>query len=436
MSWKDKYFTYRLFRSSKRSGDKNAAQNLSEKGMAIILAVFTVVIISYLAVEISYESNVEYIVNANSIQRLKAYYAAKSAMQLSLLRIKIFSKIQSQFGDKIPPEQRHYLNMIWSMPFAWPPIIPTEASAVDKDLINDTAKESFMDSIYRADIIDEGSKIDITDLVSKSKFLRDSTRRLLKNIYDNKVKNDEVWARRHDDLRIDEVLNNVVDWMDSDTQGLNGNDERSYYSDLGSQDLPPNRAFRTPEELKMVKGMTDDLYDLYKDQITVYGMKGINPNLASKEILMSLDPSLTAEVVTEIIKRRGDPDLGGEYKDAADFWGFANSKGARVTDEIEKNSPLTFDAVYNFRIKAYGDYKNATREIDVVVFDLKKAAKSAAAQIKKEAAAAPGASPTPTPSPTPTSAGGGAVAGGGQSTDKAETPSKGPPRIVQWIEKN
>ncbi len=435
MNWKDKYFTYRLFRSSRNSDPLKKEQNLSEKGMAIILAVFTVVIISYLAVEISYESNVEYIVNSNSIQRLKAYYAAKSAMQMSLLRIKIFSKIQSQFGDKIPAEQKHYLNMIWSMPFAWPPIIPTAASTVDKDLINDTAKESFMDCIYRADITDEGSKIDITDLVSKSKFLRDSTRRLLKNIYDNKVKNDEDWARKHDGLRIEEVLNNIVDWMDSDTQGLNGNDERSYYADLGSQDLPPNRAFRTPEELKMVKGMTDDLYDLYKDQITVYGMKGINPNLASKEILMSLDPSLTTEVVTEIVKRRADPDLGGEYKDAADFWAFANSKGARVTDEIEKNSPLTFDAVYNFRIKAYGDYKNATREIDVVVFDLKKAAKSAATQIKKEAAAAaPAGSPTPTPSPTP--AGGGTIAGGGQGTDKAETPSKGPPRIVQWIEKN
>jgi general secretion pathway protein K len=68
----------------------------NQKGIALILAMFTIVIVSYLATEIAYETNVEYLVNAAAVQHVKAYYAARAGIELSLLRIKIYNQVTSQ----------------------------------------------------------------------------------------------------------------------------------------------------------------------------------------------------------------------------------------------------------------------------------------------------------------------------------------------------
>ena len=60
----------------------------NQKGVALMIAIFTVVIVLYLAMEILYETNIEYAVNAQAVHKVKAYYAAKSGYELSLLRIK------------------------------------------------------------------------------------------------------------------------------------------------------------------------------------------------------------------------------------------------------------------------------------------------------------------------------------------------------------
>jgi general secretion pathway protein K len=74
----------------------------------------------------------------------------------------------------------------------------------------------------------------------------------------------------------------------------------------------PNRPFKTMEELHMVAGMTDEIYEILTPQITLYGVKGINVNQAESDVLMSLfsnfDPEQAKEVVREILKRRNDPD--------------------------------------------------------------------------------------------------------------------------------
>ena len=80
---------------------KNLIFNPNQKGLALLLAMFTLTIVSFLAMELSYQTNVEYIVNSQSIQRLKAYYAARSGMELSLLRIKLYSQVQGQYAQML-----------------------------------------------------------------------------------------------------------------------------------------------------------------------------------------------------------------------------------------------------------------------------------------------------------------------------------------------
>lgn len=397
------------------------AQN--QKGMALMIAIFAVIVITYLVSEILYDTNVEYVVNSQAISRLKAYYAAKSGVSISLLRIKTFAKVQAQFGDKIPPQQKQLLDMIWSMPFAWPPKPPESVTTVDKELINDTIKESKMDATYLTTIADEGSRININMLNSPSKGLRDMTKDLLSQIFENRIKNDEEYARTHQDMPFQKIINNMIDWEDDDRVSLNGGDERSQFTNIKTEEqMPPNRWFRTVEEIKLIPGMTEEIFTQLKDQITVYGSVSVNPNYAPAGVLKAIDNTINDEVVSKILERRSNGEKGGPFKDANDFWSFVSQSGARVSDEVQKKLPLSFEQVFNFRIKSIGMYNNSTREIEAVVFDFSNVSQSLASSLQKEANQKAGFDP-------------GKPQDNNKPSNKPNEPlPKGPPRIVYFIE--
>lgn len=401
----------------------------NQKGVALMVAISCLMLIMYFAVEVSYDSSVEYIVNSGGFNRVKAYYAAKSGTQLSLLRIKIYQQAQSKLGAQLGNSP--LLNKIWQFPFAWPLPIPDELSAVDKDNFKKIFKESAMDASYMVTIEDEGSKIDLNDLNSPSKVLQETTRKQLLNVFEQKKLEDEEFARKYSNTRFDELINNIADWMSSKSQSLNGGDKRANYSALNQEGqtdyYPPNRGFRTLAELYMVPEMNDDFFDLLQPRVTIYGMKSINPNLATKEVLKSLDPGLTDEIVAEIIKRRDNPEEGPFKCDkdggSADFWDFVAQKGARLTGDPNQ-IPLTCDTVTTFKIRSTGEFAGSTREIIAIVMDINKAASKVKSYLDKEVKESGGGQ------------GNGQTQGQQKQTPEPKDPvPKGPPRIVFWNER-
>lgn len=396
----------------------------NQKGVALLLATFSLTLMLYLAMETQYDTQVEYTVNNAAVNQLKAYYAAKSGVELSLLRIKIYQQAKAQVANAgqaaagIAP----MLNLIWSFPFKWPPILPDDMNAVNKDEINASVKAATLDGGYFTTISDEGTKIDINDLASPSKALRDSTRKLLLQIFENEIQNETEWGKKNRDYRAEELIDDITDWVDSDRQMVKGGDESSRYESNDAEvRYPPNRQFRTIEELRLVHGMTDEIFELLEKRVTVYGAKSINPNTASSEVLQSIHPTITSEIAGAVIARRQDSSTGGPFRSPDDFWSFIGSRGARIEPEVVANTPILVDSTFNFRIKSVGDYGNSAKEIEAIVFDIPNSAKAIAELVKKEATPTPGVSPTPTPTQTT-----------GQQTQSA---TKGPPRIVYWFER-
>ncbi len=399
----------------------------NNRGMALIMAVTTVVLISWIAMEVSYDSLVEYNVNSASLNRLKAFYAARSGVELSLLRIKTYQQAQAQFGKQLG-SSADMLDEIWKFPFAWPVPIPPDLNAVDKDAINKAVKESVMDASYTVTIDDEGSKIDLNDLVSPSKALREAARRRLLQIFEGKSKTDEAFQKKYSGYRFDELINAIADWQSDKREGAGGSgDKRGIYRDY-PENYPPNRAFRTLQEVRLVPGMSEDFFEILEPAITIYGMKAINPNQTTKEVLKSMDAGITDEIADEIIKRRSDINLGGPFKNKDDFWGFVVQKGARLGDKAEE-TPLIFDKVFNFRIRSTGEYAGASRELNVVVMDLQNVATALSDYVEKEKQQQQNNNPNQNPQNNPAS--------GQQNPAQSQTPPlpKGPPRIVYWGER-
>ncbi|MFN7454107.1 MAG: general secretion pathway protein GspK [Pseudobdellovibrionaceae bacterium] len=362
----------------------------NQKGIALIFVMFTMVIAVYLVTEISYESNVEYIVNANAINRVKAYYAAKSAVDLSLLRIKIYSKINKQFGNQIPPQMQQYIEYIWSFPLLWPLPIDEDAFLVEKEAVKEALEASKMDASYRVAISDEGSKIDINDLGSPVKALRESSEKLIRGIFESRMLQDEEFAQKYRDYNFDELILQIKDWLDADTVSQVGGDESQFYPEASEDNIrfPPNRQFRTLDELRLIPKMNDEIFQLLKDQVTIFGNKGINPNNASVDLLRSLDPSINLEIATEVRKRVTNPAEGGPFRDANDFWQFLSSKGGNVSQETQTSLPLFFENAANFKIEATGTFGTTSRTLVAYVFDPQlvagKIANASARELKNE----------------------------------------------------
>lgn len=406
----------------------------NNRGIALLIAMFAMMLMMFIAVEVSYDANVEYVVASQQVAKLKAYYAAKAGMELSLLRINLYKQAVVGLGDKLGPA-RGMLDMIWSFPLGWPIVLPDGVSRVEKDQLGKIQKESLMDSIYQTAITAESGKVDLNDLASPVKGIREYATRQLLKIFETEIRNSDAFNNQYGGFKFEEVINNIADWVDEDQEGRNGGDEKSAYRDREGDDvnfLPPNMTFKTIEELHMVAGMKDDFYKLLAPQVTLYGIKGINVNFAPRELLESLDYSMDKKVVDAVIHRRSSPKDGGPFSSAEDFYGYIQQQGANRRAIEDLKIPILVDPELNFRISSIGISGKSKREIIAVVYDFNTVAERYSTLLNKEFPAngtPPPGSPPPSPPP------------GGSSSPTVEASGlkmkapKGRPRVVYWEER-
>jgi general secretion pathway protein K len=420
----------------------------SQAGVAIFLAITSVALIAFIAVELSYDTASEYLISSQEVQRLKSRYAAKAGVEISLLRLHIYQKVQKQFGAQLG-DKKAILDLIWSTPFIWPPMLPGEASAVDQSQLKDVIKDSLMEAKYLATIESESSKIDLTDLVSPSKGIAAYTKSTLVRLLENRLQVDDDWSKRNSNLRAEELVNNLIDWMDPDSVSLNSGDESGLYSNIEDGKLPPNQPFKTLDELHMVSGMNDEVFDFLAPLVTIYGVKGLQVNHADKHVLQGLSSRMTEETADEIIKRRSSPD--GPFQSEKEFFSFLESRGVNTKEIEDQRIPLVFDSEYNFRITSTGNFGRTSSEIVAIVYDFAKVKERLTAVLTKEkqdASTGQGTAGTTGSSTAGTTGGtadGGTTGGtGGTGGDTAgstggdqpnSTTQKGRPAVVYWMEK-
>ena len=411
---------------------KNKTKN--QRGVALLISLFAVTVLSFIAVELSYDVSIEYIISNKEYHRLKAYYAAKAGIEISRFRIFIYKQALAQFQGNLGGKQ-HLVDMIWNFPFVWPVVLPEAVGRVEREQIQGVMDESLMKDVqYTTQISSEGSKIDVNDLASASEVLRDLTKQQLLQIFEYSINEDDPFGRHLSESNTDhiEIINNIKDWVDEDQNSENGGDEGQSYVDMISDNdldirLPPNRPFRTLQEVKMVTGVSNQVYNFLKPHITVYGNKGINPNYANDYVLRALDQNITDEVISQIKERKNDP-LQGLFQDADDFYGFLDNF---IDTQALRNSkvPFYFDSEHNFMIKSTGVSSGVQKDIIAVVYDvdavasnLKKSMVSANPSPVASVAPSPGASPPTQPAQPASKQPAGGIA-----------PS-GPPTIVYWYE--
>jgi general secretion pathway protein K len=135
-----------------------------------------------------------------------------------------------------------------------------------------------------------------------------------------------------------EISNAVIDWLDkdaSDAETLPGGAESISYRDMEPPMRAANQAMVSVSELRLVKGISEEIYQAVKSYVTVYGNGSININTASATVLRTLNksglPPFSEVEVSDIISEREESGTGLE-----DLSGMP----ANLTTGIVSHSPV------------------------------------------------------------------------------------------------
>ncbi len=104
------------------------------------------------------------------------------------------------------------------------------------------------------------------------------------------------------------VVNAILDWRDKDDLIRIDGAEKSTYEAADLTYQPRNKVFQTIEELRLVFGITPELFEQLKPMITVYSkQKAVNLKMANRNVLLAAT-GLDMEIIDTYLNERINSD--------------------------------------------------------------------------------------------------------------------------------
>jgi len=303
----------------------------NRRGVALPMALSCIMIVSILVLEFSFSQQLSKTLAFNDYDMLKAEYLARSGLNISLLKLKIHSAAIKLLKDK-PEITNQIINIPIQYPFSDLLAGMTggseyseiegedeEEGGEEESEKENTGQEWFEGNFFAMVKPETGLNInhELSDEYLRGRDPENGKKIYEKNIekfykkitqsFDMKLESslegDEKFYSKYRDVRIDEIIYNIVDWVDKDSEGYRGGDEDVYYE----KQTPPYRSKNGPldtlDELLLIEGVTDDIYELFKEQYSVYseGVFLLEDIVRNPDMMKWLsDPELTDDSIQEI----------------------------------------------------------------------------------------------------------------------------------------
>jgi general secretion pathway protein K len=252
----------------------------AQRGIALIAVLFALTLLALFAAGLVRDTRTEILVSRNYLSAARAEAAADAAV------FRAISELADRRADTISPE----------------PL----ASEADGTQITVTTT-----------IEDEGGKIDLN---------RGHPNHLRALMFELGIENH---AR---------LADAIADFRDSDDNRRNDGAEWSEYRAAGLPYVAHNRPFRSLLELRLVLGITDEIFHLLQPYITVYSRRrGVDPRYALEMVLRAI-PGLDDSSIDALIEQRTDgqraslPTLKGAYIGRSNRRAFTVRAEARTSD--------------------------------------------------------------------------------------------------------
>ncbi len=295
------------------------ASDTSERGVALLVVLLVITLLTIVVVEFTYSAQVETHVALSSRNALQAYYLARSGVNIAEAIVIYDAELGATDGKKDP----------WAR--ALPPL-------------------PLGDGTVTLRVRDEASALNLNDIVSGG-FVREERRQIFERLFDV--------------LGVDRrILAAIVDWIDPDQEPWIAppGAEQPYYLGL----VPPlevrNGPLLTFRELLLVRGMTPTLLERLDGYVTVLppDRLRVNVNTAPLEVLYALSDGLAADpgIVDRLLAARDETPFSGA-RELRSVPGLDEALGAN-REFVDTKSTY-------FRIESVGAVNDVTRGIMTTV---------------------------------------------------------------------
>ena len=358
----------------------------NQRGLVLVMVLSAMMFMVLVAQETVFSTQVDRRAVAHGLHDLRAYYAARSGLEVGLLRVRVYRKMIKQISPGGGGNLRAYMDLMWKLPFGWPPVALQGAGPPDPEKVKAATKNSLMKREgYRVSITPTSGLLDLNDLASPVTKLRERQVSVFVNLMEILSQGDEVLDRHIRDGGMDatSLALNIRDGVDPDEMmtGAGGASgtllERSLYPLWDF--LPFQRSFTSLQELYQVEGMTDPVYRALRPFLTLYGSKGVDVNNASAQMIQAVlgrgFPQLLAQRMEENNRALIPEAL---FEDLGSFLRFLDREGLRgLSEDLEERARagwraqyLSFDAPYNFHIESEGFSGSVSRTLAAVYVDV------------------------------------------------------------------
>lgn len=412
----------------------------NERGMAILMVISTIAILTFLLADFTFETKLNKIKIYNFQDREQAKLNAEAGLTFALAKLRLYRQAMNTLEtnpsvkDVLRPSM---LETVVTQPFIFPIPLPKDASSIQKEAIGKFVEESVIQGQISVSIqavsgflnpnnLIVPESIDTNDpgssgqtdpekaphAIIEKKFI-DMFEKELQDQRETNENFDLLYGDADPELLVKE-LKYVVNKPDRLDDPLVGN-VAAIYSD--KEVKPRHGPFTSLDELYTLQGWNDAIVDLVKDRMTVHAVDVIPLNEMTKDQLQLLFPEITPEQIEEFFKwRDGNNELGDEphpFKSVEEFKSLVVGRLAIAADADYEARIKEFADVgiklgvagKLFKVVSRGVYNRAQYELTAWV-DLPTAPEPAKPKPTptpepNESEPPPEVQPTPTPTPTP-----------------------------------
>jgi general secretion pathway protein K len=365
------------------------------RGIALIMVVCTVMFLTALVTDITFGARVRFLTAVHERDEAKSYWLAMTGVNL----YRLILTANKQMGTVSIIQQMGLGDSLWQMiPFINTGLLRMlmvsdgnvdEGEVQDfaqtgqvSDEVRDESREdkgtrfgnrNFLDfdGDFMAEVRGEECRININALSTRSSDDRPedtTTGKQLLGLMSGE-ENDQ-WLRERNIEKLD-LIDNLADWVDADNMVSSGKGgyEDDFYNGLPSPYLAKNARLDTHDELRLVEGWQDDVFERWGDQLTIYGGGKVNITCAEDTVIGGLLkahilPVPSDDEISHLLTQMHDYLTTASFSNGRDFASWVTNQGYSADSDLGNEVSTTTKV---FTISSTGQVGDATVKITAVV---------------------------------------------------------------------
>lgn len=375
-----------LLSRARRRGDR--------RGIALIVVVGTLMFLTALVTDISFGARVRFLTAVHERDEAKSYWLGVTGVNLYRL-VLVFNK---KMGESETLANLGLGDSLWqTIPFINTGLLRMFISSdgdLEKDEVSEFEQTGEVSEEVREDSVEGGTRfgnrafldfdgdfmaavtgeecgINVNKLASRASTERPEDTTVGKQLVGlmSGEENDQ-WLRERNLDRLD-LIGNLADWVDADSNVASGKGgyEDDFYNSQPAPYLAKNAKFDTRTELRLVEGWSDEVYDRWANQLTIYGSGKINITCADDVVMAGLlqahlTPRPTDSEVAAILALIRENMAITSFKNGQEFVKFLQQQGFNPSDALANEISVKTQV---FTITSTGTVGDASAQITAVV---------------------------------------------------------------------